>query len=105
MNYQPAPIDTTGVKLSPALRRLTERLARNTHDLWAQQRIKDGWRPGARRDDQRKLHPCLVPYAKLPEREKAYDRIAVLGVLKATAALGYRIEPPKQKSKRITEKP
>ena len=91
MTYQPKPIDTSAITLSPELAALTERLAENAHDLWAAQRLKDGWALGAKRDDAAKQHPCLVPYAQLPESEKEYDRIAVYGVLKAMVALGYAI--------------
>jgi ryanodine receptor 2 len=78
MNYQPKPIDTTATKLSPALAALTERLAENAHDLWAAQRLKDGWTWGAQRDDKEKKHPCLIPYADLPDSEKEYDRQAAM---------------------------
>ena len=94
MSYQPRPIDTAAVQLSPALIELTERLAENAHDLWAAQRLADGWTPGPNRDDSAKKHPCLVPYAELPDSEKEYDRIAALGTLKAILALGYGIVPP-----------
>ena len=53
---------------------LTERLAENTHEVWAQRRLAEGWTYSPRRDDAAKLHPCLVPYADLPESEKDYDR-------------------------------
>lgn len=92
MSYQPAPIPTEHVALSPELHALTERLAEHAHDLWAAQRIKDGWTFGPKRDDVAKHHPCLIPYADLPESEKEYDRNASLGTLKAILALGYRIE-------------
>ena len=94
MDYQPRPIDTAGVALPPALAPLTERLAENSHDLWAQQRLSQGWSFGPQRDDAKRLHPCLVPYDQLPESEKEYDRIAALGTLKAILKLGYRIVPP-----------
>lgn len=93
MNYTPQPIDTTQVTLPPELTALTERLSENAHELWAQQRIKDGWTWGPQRDDPAKKHPCLVPYAQLPESEKEYDRVVALGVLKSILALGYRVEP------------
>jgi len=92
MSYQPKRIDTSSVELSPELANLTEHLAENTHDLWAAQRLKDGWTWGAKRDDAQKKHPCLVPYRDLPESEKAYDRQTAMGTLKAILALGYRIE-------------
>ncbi len=91
MSYTPHPIDTSGVELPPDLKALTERLAENTHDLWARQRFADGWTLGSQRDDRAKKHPCLVPYADLPESEKQYDRETAMGTLKAILALGYRI--------------
>jgi len=93
MSYQPAPIPTSQIALPADLVELTERLAENAHDLWAARRLADGWTHGPRRDDALKQHPCLVPYADLPEPEKRYDREAVIGTLKAILALGYRIEP------------
>ena len=90
--YQPRPIDTSGVSLGPDLTTLVERLAKNTHEVWAEKRIADGWRYGASRDDANKKHPCLVPYAELPESEIAYDRAMVEQALKAALALGWTIE-------------
>lgn len=92
MAYQPHPIDTSQVKLSPQVRELTERLAENAHDHWARQRLLDGWRYGPARNDANKEHPCLVPYDQLPESEKVYDRQTAMETLKAITALGYRIE-------------
>ncbi|HEY9602444.1 MAG TPA: TRAFs-binding domain-containing protein, partial [Allocoleopsis sp.] len=92
LNYQPEPLDTSNVTLTAEHLKLTELLARNTHELWAQQRLAEGWNYGQQRDDVRKEHPCLVPYDELPESEKQYDRITALGVLKAVLGLGYRIE-------------
>ena len=94
MNYQPQPIDTSKVTLSEGLSALTERLAENAHDLWAAQRLAEGWTHGAQRDDATKTHPCLIPNADLPDSEKSYDRNAALGTLKAILALGYEILPP-----------
>jgi RyR domain len=95
MPYQPKPIDTSSIALPQDLLDLTERLAENAHDIWARQRMAAGWTYGPTREDARKHHPCLVPYAELPESEKQYDRNAAMETLKATLALGYRIEPPK----------
>jgi hypothetical protein len=93
VDYHPEPIPTAGVRLSPEILELTERLAKNTHDIWARQRLAEGWRPGPQRDDQAKQHPGLVPYEQLAESEKEYDRGTALETLKAVISLGYRIEP------------
>ncbi len=90
--YQPTPIDTTRVQLPLSLQPLIEDLSQNNHDVWARGRMSDGWTLGAHRDDATKSHPCLVPYAELPESEKQYDRNTVVETLKAIIALGYRIE-------------
>ena len=90
-DYQPKPIDTSGVELDAEIRQLCEQLAENAHDVWARQRLQDGWTYGPQRDDQTKQHPCLLSYAELPESEKDYDRQTAMQTLKAVAALGYRI--------------
>ena len=92
MRYEPKPIDTSKVKLSGEILELTELLSKNAHDIWAQQRISDGWKWGTERNDATKEHPNLVPYEELTEPEKDYDRKMVLLTLKAILALGYRIE-------------
>lgn len=94
MNYTPQPIDTKTVELSPELNELTERLAENVHDVWAQGRIKDGWSYGPIRNDANKTTPCLVPYNELPDSEKEYDRQTAQNTLKAILALGFQILPP-----------
>lgn len=92
--YHPRPLDTSRAVLSEAVEEVTESLARHLHDVWSQARFAEGWRFGPRRDDARKEHPCLVPYEELPESEKAYDRNAALGTVRALLTLGYRLDPP-----------
>ena len=90
--YQPNPIDTKEVQLSPALLALTERLAENVHENWALGRISEGWTYGAERNDLAKTSPCLIPYDQLTDSEKEYDRKTAMETLKLIVALGYRIE-------------
>jgi len=92
MPYTPHPIDTSSVVLPEEIAELTEWLARNNHEVWAQQRVADGWVLGPERSDRAKTHPCLVPYDELPESEKEYDRRTAMGVIKAMYAAGYKIE-------------
>lgn len=91
-SYVPAPVDTSDVELSPEILALAEELAENTHEVWAQGRVKDGWTYGEVRDDLQKKHPCLIPYGELPESEKEYDRATALETLRLIVKLGYRIE-------------
>jgi hypothetical protein len=99
MTYKPTPIETSAISLPEELGALTERLAENAHDLWAEQRLAQGWSYGPQRDDEQKQHPCLVPYDQLPDSEKEYDRVAALGTLKAILQLGYRIVPPEKRGR------
>jgi hypothetical protein len=94
MTYTPTPLRTQHVDLPGALDPLVEQLAEHVHDTWAKRRIDEGWTHGPKRDDAAQTHPCLVPYAELPEIEKDYDRRTALETLKAVVALGYEIVPP-----------
>ena len=89
--YTPHPLDTSHVALPKSLLPLLEQLAENTHEVWAAQRIKDGWTYGPKRDDIKKQHQCLVPYDQLPESEKVYDRQSAEEALKSVLVLGYEI--------------
>lgn len=91
MKYTPRPIDIDNIKISSELESLSELLARNTHELWALERLRQGWRHGPTRDDKSKEHPCLVPYDELPENEKIFDRNSAIGTIKLILALGHSI--------------
>lgn len=92
MNYNPKPIDTSDVQLSPELLELTEKIAKNVHNVYAAGRIAEGWVYGLERNDTKKTNPTLVPYDELPESEKEYDRNTALGTLKLIIKLGYQIK-------------
>ncbi|MDR3689718.1 MAG: RyR domain-containing protein [Fimbriimonas sp.] len=94
MSYRPQPIDTSAISLPADLEALTEKLAENSHENWASQRMKDGWNYGPSRNDEAKENPCLVPYSELPDSEKVYDRLAAMETIKAIVALGYEIHLP-----------
>lgn len=92
--YEPEPIKTEEVTLSDILTVLQEAIAENAHDVWAINRIKEGWKWGPRRDDEKKENPDLVPYCALPEGEKEYDRQTAMGTIKLIQKLGFEIKMP-----------
>lgn len=54
-----------------------EFLAMIEHQRWAAHRYLNGWRFGPERDDERRLHPSLLPWAELSDGEREKDRDAV----------------------------
>lgn len=87
--YNPQPIDTGDIELTEDLLELREAIAENAHDVWAAARIREGWSYGPVRDDARKRHPDLVPYADLPDGEKEYDRRMAFDTIKLVKKLGF----------------
>lgn len=89
--YTPKPIDTSDIQLPEELNSLLEAMAKNVHEIWAQERINQGWTYGEKRDDMLKQHPCLIAYEDLPEEEKVYDRNTSIETLKLIMKLGFKI--------------
>lgn len=89
--YTPKPAETSDVELPYELVPLIEEMARNVHEVWAQNRMNEGWTYGPVRDDSELRHPCLVPYEQLPESEKDYDRATSQETLKLILKLGFEI--------------
>ena len=89
--YTPNPIDTSDIQLPEELNLLLEAMAKNVHEIWAQERINQGWTYGEKRNDVLKQHPCLIAYEDLPEEEKVYDRNTSIETLKLILKLGFKI--------------
>lgn len=87
--YTPRPIDLTDVQLTEDLNELREAIAENAHEVWAVERIAQGWSFGPERNDAKKENPCLVPYSQLPEKEKDFDRNMAMDTIKLLKKLGY----------------
>ena len=91
-SYIPKPKDVDGIQIPDTLLDLAESIAENVHEVWAQNRMFEGWTYGPIRDDKKKQTPCMVPYEDLPEEEKAYDRNTAFSTLKYIISLGFKIE-------------
>lgn len=89
--YKPDPINTENIVLPGELTALTEIIAENVHQVWAQRRIEEGWSFAEQTDAANKKTCCLVPYDELPENEKEYDRRTALETLKLIVKFGYTI--------------
>ena len=91
IEYYPEPMDTSDIELPEELEKLTEKLAKNVHDVWAVGKLKDGWKLGPELDAAKKTTPLLIPYEDLSENQKQYDRSTAIETLKLIIRLGYSI--------------
>nr|XP_015218325.1 PREDICTED: ryanodine receptor 2 isoform X6 [Lepisosteus oculatus] len=89
--FTPTPVDTSQIVLPPHLERIREKLAENIHELWVMNKIELGWTYGTVRDDNKRQHPCLVEFSKLPEQERNYNLQMSLETLKTLLALGCHV--------------
>ena len=87
--YQPSPINVEDVSFPDDLVELREAIAENTQEVWASARMAEGWRYGPLRDDKRKEHPDLIPYSRLSEGEKEYNRILADNTIKIVKKFGF----------------
>jgi hypothetical protein len=55
---------------------------RESHELWCQHKVVEGWSWGITKDPAAKKHPCLVPYDSLPLEQRVKDYLFA-GVVRA----------------------
>ena len=89
--YIPCPMDLRDIELPSDIESIAEIVAKNVHEVWAKERVNEGWVYGENKDSIKKTTPCLVPYEDLPEEEKEYDRKTAFETLKLLIKLGYKI--------------
>ncbi|XP_076834096.1 ryanodine receptor 3 isoform X6 [Brachyhypopomus gauderio] len=102
--YKPTPLELSDVKLTPSQELLVDRLAENAHNVWAKERIKQGWTYGIQQDVKSKRNPRLVPYALLDERTKKSNRDSLREAIRTLIGYGYNIEPPDQEGGHVVER-
>jgi len=68
-----------------------EMLARAEHDRWIEDRLRQGWRFGLRRDVAAKLSPYLVAWEELAEGVRDLDRDSVRAIPHLLAESGLKI--------------
>lgn len=45
------------------------------HEAWMAAKLADGWQWGPKKDPEKKLHPCLVPFGELTKEQQAKDHL------------------------------
>jgi hypothetical protein len=68
-----------------------ERLAEEEHDRWMRDKRSQGWTYGQPRDDERKIHPDLQPWAALSVADKDKDRNAIRTLPETLRDAGFQI--------------
>ncbi|XP_078131521.1 ryanodine receptor 3 [Sander vitreus] len=101
--YKPAPLDLSDVKLTAGQEVLVDKLAENAHNVWAKDRIKQGWTYGIQQDLKSRRNPRLVPYALLDERTKKSNRDSLREAIRTMVGYGYDIDPPDQEAPHMME--
>ena len=87
-NSQPAWDDAPEWQRTSAINGIEGALNGNTpeqsHESWMAEKVATGWKFGPVKDPEAKEHPCMVPYAELPENQRVKDHL-YLAVVKAAA--------------------
>lgn len=96
--YKPSPLDLNAVSLTPKLEELVDQLAENTHNLWAKERIQQGWTYGLNEDSENYRSPHLVPYSKVDEAIKKANRDTASETVRTLLVYGYQLDPPTQEA-------
>jgi len=102
--YKPAPLDLSSIVLSNKMMDVVELLAENTHNVWARERIKQGWTYGLNEDVFNKRSPHLVPYGKVDANIKKANRDTASETVRTLMSYGYSLEPPTNEAGETTTK-
>lgn len=58
----------------------------DSHNVWMQSRIKEGWTYGEVKSFKKKTSPCLIPYGELPVEQQVKDSLFI-GIVTALLPL------------------
>ncbi|XP_052768471.1 ryanodine receptor 2-like isoform X9 [Mya arenaria] len=97
--FVPQPVDTSNVQLPVYVESVRDKLAENLHEVWAMNKIDQGWSWGEIRDDPRKKNPSITSFEKLPMSEKKYVITVSFETLRTLLALGYHVSMETKESK------
>ncbi|KAM5301819.1 ryanodine receptor 2 isoform 4-T4 [Glossophaga mutica] len=94
--YKPAPMDLSFIKLTPSQEAMVDKLAENAHNVWARDRIRQGWTYGIQQDVKNRRNPRLVPYTLLDDRTKKSNKDSLREAVRTLLGCGYGLEAPDQ---------
>lgn len=89
--YNPDPIDTSDILENPLLSELIDCLAINNHEVWSKEHIDGGWKYGSKRDNNKLIHPLILPWNLLKDDDKKWDIESAKNNIKLIEYLGYNV--------------
>lgn len=92
--YKPAPLDTREIELGEKMMELVDLLAKNTHNVWAREKINRGWTYGVNEDPIHKRSPHLVPYEVVDARIKQANKDTAAETIRTLMLYGLYLDPP-----------
>ena len=92
--YKPAPLDLSAIELTSKMEELVDRLAENTHNVWARERISQSWTYGLNEDSEKRRSPHLVNYKDVDEAIKIANRNTASETVRTLLVYGYVLDPP-----------
>lgn len=74
IGYRLGPLLDWGAPLPVLSSDELERMSELEHERWSAERLEQGWQYGPARNDAERLHPDLVPWGELPDRQQEINR-------------------------------
>ena len=66
-------------------------MAKQEHDRWTREKLEDGWRYAPIRNNDKKLHPFLVPWEELSEDVQNRDKEPCANIIPILGKMGYGV--------------
>ncbi|MBQ5328370.1 MAG: hypothetical protein J6J15_04205 [Oscillospiraceae bacterium] len=66
-------------------------MAEYEHELWVEERKKNGWTYGEVKDVEKQITPYLIPYNELTEEIKEYDRDTIRNIIPLLKMVGMAV--------------
>ncbi|KAL4003146.1 RIH domain family protein [Acanthocheilonema viteae] len=94
--FKPKPLDSHEIVLDDNMFPLIDALAKNTHNVWAREKIRRGWTFGLNEfvNTSQKRSPHLVPYEVVDQRIKEANRESATEFIKTLQLFGIFLEAP-----------
>lgn len=86
-----SPSDTGDPHVPEILETLLDVLSEEEHDLWMDFKLQQGWRYGEEKNEEARIHNCLVPFDQLKEEDRQKTRNSVRDFPRVVALAGFKI--------------